>query len=88
MNLPVHFHLQSELALFSYISDVTVGSILGLVVAYLVYRSYYPPLQRLNSHLPYVSITPADTQIAYADQPVTPSSPAMYTKLDDILKTV
>jgi len=33
--------------------DVTVGSILGLVSAYLCYRLYYPKLRSCNSHLSY-----------------------------------
>lgn len=54
----------------SIISDVTVGSILGLAVAYLVYYMYYPPLHRHNSNLPYVSISPVDTQVSSRDYPI------------------
>ncbi|XP_045190426.2 phospholipid phosphatase 5-like [Mercenaria mercenaria] len=72
--------------------DVTVGSILGLTIAYLVYRMYYPSLQRLNSHVPYVSISPADTQIPYIDHrmdtPLTPLSPSHTTDIEQLLKTV
>jgi len=33
--------------------DVTVGSIVGLVVSYFAYRQYYPPLTSVYSHLPF-----------------------------------
>lgn len=33
--------------------DVTVGSILGLIVAYFSYRQYYPSLADERSHRPY-----------------------------------
>ena len=33
--------------------DVTVGSIVGLVVSYFSYRQYYPPLHSAYSHLPF-----------------------------------
>ncbi|XP_046585058.1 phospholipid phosphatase 5-like isoform X3 [Haliotis rubra] len=36
--------------------DVTVGSLEGLLIAYIVYRQYYPPLSRPNCHLPYTEI--------------------------------
>ncbi|KAK3585479.1 hypothetical protein CHS0354_003327 [Potamilus streckersoni] len=36
--------------------DVTVGSILGAVIASVCYRQYYPPVQRHDSHLPYKAI--------------------------------
>jgi len=71
-----------------YFTDVTVGSILGIVVAYLSYRTYYPALQRLNCHLPYICITPTDTKISYLNHPTTPTSPSVLTDLDHILKTV
>jgi len=33
--------------------DVTVGSIVGLVVSYFAYRQYYPPLDSVYSHFPF-----------------------------------
>jgi diacylglycerol diphosphate phosphatase / phosphatidate phosphatase len=33
--------------------DVTVGSLLGLILSYLCYRQYYPSLGAKNPHLPY-----------------------------------
>ena len=36
--------------------DVVVGSIIGLVLAYVCYRLYYPRLSSINSHLPYECI--------------------------------
>jgi diacylglycerol diphosphate phosphatase/phosphatidate phosphatase len=33
--------------------DVTCGSILGITVAYLSYRRYYPPLRSVRCHVPY-----------------------------------
>ncbi|KAL4231947.1 Phosphatidate phosphatase ppapdc1b [Mactra antiquata] len=53
--------------------DVTVGSILGLVVSYIVYYMYYPPLHRVNSHLPYVSLTPVNTKVTTRDYPISPN---------------
>ena len=35
--------------------DVTVGSLLGFLVAYSSYRRYYPPLHDLNCKTPYPS---------------------------------
>lgn len=40
---------------FNLISDVIVGSILGLVISYLCYRQYYPSVYRSNCHIPYIS---------------------------------
>ncbi|XP_052773671.1 phospholipid phosphatase 5-like [Mya arenaria] len=72
--------------------DVTVGSILGLTVAYLTYRSYYPALQRHNSHLPYVSLSHTDTAIQYTDHPITPEHKAAmapnFNTRDGVLKSV
>lgn len=33
--------------------DVLVGSLLGMVVALVTYRGYYPPLSHSHAHLPY-----------------------------------
>ncbi|KAF8311630.1 acid phosphatase/Vanadium-dependent haloperoxidase [Clavulina sp. PMI_390] len=33
--------------------DVTVGSLVGLVISYFAYRQYYPPLSVEESHLPF-----------------------------------
>lgn len=54
--------------------DVSVGSILGISIAYLVYRMYYPPLQRHNSHLPYISIRQLDRQISMSEKIQLPES--------------
>jgi diacylglycerol diphosphate phosphatase/phosphatidate phosphatase len=40
--------------------DVTVGSVLGLSVAYYTYRRYYPPLRSSKCATPYPN--PADSQ--------------------------
>jgi hypothetical protein len=81
-----------KLSRICYISDVTVGSILGLSISYLVYRMYYPSLQKQNCHLPYVSISPTDTQISYSDHrtdaPRTPLSPTHTTDIEQIMKVV
>ena len=37
-----------------YISDVVVGSLLGLFISYLCYRQYYPGLTSPYSHVPYL----------------------------------
>lgn len=73
--------------------DVTVGSILGIVTAYLVYRMYYPSLQKLNCHVPYVSITPAHTEILsqshlLAGRPTSPVLRPANTDIEDILNIV
>lgn len=33
--------------------DVLVGSFLGIIVAFVTYRGYYPPLSHAHAHLPY-----------------------------------
>lgn len=33
--------------------DVTCGGLLGITVAYLSYRRYYPPLRWVRCHMPY-----------------------------------
>ena len=33
--------------------DVLVGSLLGIAVAFVTYRGYYPPLSHEHAHLPY-----------------------------------
>ncbi|CAH3186754.1 unnamed protein product [Porites evermanni] len=38
--------------------DITIGGILGLFLAYLCYRQYYPALNRPHCHMPYCAITP------------------------------
>ena len=35
--------------------DVTAGSLLGLLTAFLIYRRYYPPLRSLSCDTPYPS---------------------------------
>jgi len=41
--------------------DVLVGSTLGLVVAMIAYRTYYPPLSHPQCHLPLAPLAPAET---------------------------
>ena len=43
--------------------DVTVGSLMGLSLAYLCYRQYFPPLDSPFSQRPYVQITTRDVNI-------------------------
>jgi diacylglycerol diphosphate phosphatase/phosphatidate phosphatase len=43
--------------------DVTVGSLLGLSVAYYTYRRYYPPLRSSKCDTPYPN--PADSQSGF-----------------------
>ncbi len=38
--------------------DVTVGSILGMVLSYVIYRHYYPPLTSPNCSLPNSALPP------------------------------
>ncbi|XP_047112427.1 phospholipid phosphatase 5 [Schistocerca piceifrons] len=38
--------------------DVLCGSLLGLSISYLCYRQYYPSLDSLHAHRPYVGIIP------------------------------
>ena len=65
--------------------DVTAGSLLGFLLAYFIYRRYYPPLRAHDCHNPYPSREPQPTgfrRVATDEeqqlQPVSPSS-----QLDD-----
>lgn len=49
--------------------DVAVGSILGMAIALICYRQYYPSLYRSNSHIPYSSDRSLHIEL---DQPQTP----------------
>ncbi|KAH3790616.1 phospholipid phosphatase 5-like [Dreissena polymorpha] len=66
--------------------DVTVGSILGLVISFVTYRSYYPSLMRLNSDVPYVSISNTVT-IPYTDRLTMPEVAISMSGPLDTLKT-
>jgi diacylglycerol diphosphate phosphatase/phosphatidate phosphatase len=44
--------------------DVTVGSLLGISVAYYTYRRYYPPLRHSKCATPYPN--PADSMSGFA----------------------
>ncbi|XP_060066659.1 phospholipid phosphatase 5-like [Ylistrum balloti] len=60
--------------------DVSVGSILGMCIAYMCYRQYYPAINRLNSDIPYI-LQPQEVE--------TPSTPLFTNTVnDDILKIV
>jgi len=41
--------------------DVLCGSLLGISIAYMCYRHYYPSLNSLQAHRPYCEILPAVT---------------------------
>lgn len=47
--------------------DVLVGSILGLFIAWVAYRTYYPPLSHSQCHLPLAPRTDPDN---YQDFPL------------------
>ena len=67
-------------------SDVTVGGALGSVVAFTVYRQYYPSVSRLNSHLPYISLSPIDTQLIAHDRQMSPvTSPTTAVNMGHIM---
>lgn len=66
--------------------DVTVGGALGSVVAFTVYRQYYPSVSRLNSHLPYISLSPIDTQLIAHDRQMSPvTSPTTAVNMGHIM---
>lgn len=66
--------------------DVTVGAVLGIVVAYTVYRQYYPSVGRPSCHLPYISISPLNTQLRAHDREVSPvTSPTTAVKMEHIM---
>ena len=49
--------------------DVSVGSTLGITMAYFSYRRYFPPLRSKGCHLPYPSnATVADLQARHKDK--------------------
>lgn len=60
--------------------DVSVGSVLGMIIAYVCYRQYYPAINKLNSDIPYMSL-PQEVE--------TPSTP-LYSNSpnDDVMKMV
>lgn len=67
--------------------DVLVGSLLGITVAYLVYRAYYPSLQRHTCHLPYASIPGPESSIMYNDKPLSPTM-ANPSHMEQLMKSV
>lgn len=36
--------------------DVSVGAVLGMGIAYMCYRQYYPAINKLNSDMPYIAL--------------------------------
>lgn len=40
--------------------DVTVGSLIGIIIAYICYRQYYPPLDLRMSHRSYADLKTRD----------------------------
>ncbi|XP_064603336.1 phospholipid phosphatase 5-like [Liolophura sinensis] len=48
--------------------DVLIGSLLGICIAYLCYHQFYPAINKNNSHLAYVQITPALDKIKPATE--------------------
>ena len=67
-------------------SDVTVGAILGIVIAYIVYRQYYPSVNKLNAHLPYISLEPINTQLMAHDRQLSPvGSPSVAVNVGHML---
>ena len=73
---------------FCLITDVTVGGMLGCVIAYTVYRQYYPSVNKLNSHLPYISLEPINTQILAHDTQLSPvASPSITLNMGHLIDT-
>ncbi|KAK3095019.1 hypothetical protein FSP39_009220 [Pinctada imbricata] len=68
-------------------SYVTVGSILGLFLAYTCYRQHYPPLNKLESHLPYVLLPSSSETVVDDKAPILPLVSGSETK-DSLLKLV
>ena len=67
-------------------SDVTVGALLGIVIAYIVYRQYYPSVNKLNAHLPYISLEPINTQLMAHDRQLSPvGSPSVAVNVGHML---
>ncbi|KAM0756604.1 acid phosphatase/Vanadium-dependent haloperoxidase [Meredithblackwellia eburnea MCA 4105] len=65
--------------------DVTIGSILGMAMAYFSYSLYYPPLNSPHAHLPFAprGITPKTTPSAPAPglpPPATSYPPTQYAE--------
>lgn len=59
------------------VPDVTIGSLLGICIAYLSYHQFYPAINKNNSHLAFVQITPALDKVKPAAEavPTTELSP-------------
>lgn len=62
---------------------MTVGSGLGIVIAYVSYRQYYPSVTKTNSHLPYICI-PNESDISSSS----PLLPIINPGKDSALKIV
>jgi hypothetical protein len=78
-------NLVTELCLFFlFVSDVTLGAFIGILVSYTCYRQVYPALNKINSHLCYTHITPVfEAAVAPVKpnphvEPHTPPSPSEF----------
>lgn len=65
--------------------DVTVGSIFGIVISYLCYRLYYPPLSSNVSHRSFAELSIRNLTETTKEKEAAKSSATLQTETDAFL---
>lgn len=65
--------------------DVTVGSLFGIVISYVCYRIYYPPLSSNVAHRSYLELTSRNLNETTKEKEAAKSSTALQPETDAFL---